>query len=367
MESRKAILILSMLLTVGLLSYRLYTSLSNPPQPLSTHFVENLALAGEFSGPLPLDIDKALTALALRLEDNPAKRAVMEGKPAEDFSQLPSAYRLWSSYLQAPSPAAKTALQKEAYERLLRLLTAFVGGSLLAVVLLAAPWLFPVKEDMEREWPAPSPTVGLVVLAAWLTLDFLFLWMVQHSPLLQWSRFDLVLLVQAVSYLIAGGLLFRFWSWKNWKPWRTLDGKKLLWGYLATVVLLPLVERLTGLFTGVEPAVQLSLLPYFQGLTVWQGASLSVIAVIFGPVFEELLFRGFLLGSLRSKWGDGKALLLSSLIFAAVHGNFWGFPVPFVFGLITGKLALRTGSLTTGIALHCLWNLSTLGMILVSM
>ena len=367
MESRKAVLFLSILLTVGLLGYRLYGSFSNPPQPLSTHFVENLALAGEFSGPLPLDIDQALEALALQLEDDSAKRAIMEGQAVEDVSQLSPTYRLWAAYVDTPTPQTKTALQREAYQRLLSLLLFFVGGSLLIAGLLVAPLLFPAGDGDKKGWSAPEPAVSLGVLATWLALDALFLWTVQHSSLFQWSRFSLVVLVQAVSYLIGCGLLFRFWSWKNWKPWRTFDGKKLLWGYLATVVLLPLVERLTGLFTGVEPAVHLSLLPYFQGLTVWQGASLSVIAVIFGPVFEELLFRGFLLGSFRSKWGDGKSLLISSLIFAAVHGNFWGFPVPFVFGLITGKLALRTDSLTTGIALHSLWNLSTLGMILVSL
>ena len=59
---------------------------------------------------------------------------------------------------------------------------------------------------------------------------------------------------------------------------------------------------------------------------------LGIIAVvIMAPIVEELLFRGAIQGHLLRKWKHpAGAIVLSSLIFGVVHGN-W-VQAPFAFG-----------------------------------
>lgn len=74
------------------------------------------------------------------------------------------------------------------------------------------------------------------------------------------------------------------------------------------------------------------------------------------PAFlEELLFRGVIMTSLR-RYGDTVALLVSSLLFALVHGNFVQAVNAFLLAMVMGYFILRTGSLWTGILLHLLNN-----------
>lgn len=72
---------------------------------------------------------------------------------------------------------------------------------------------------------------------------------------------------------------------------------------------------------------------------------------ILPAVLEEMLFRGAIMQSLR-RFGDGFALMVSSLLFALVHGNLVQAPMAFLSGLALGYFALRTGSLRTGMIAH---------------
>jgi membrane protease YdiL (CAAX protease family) len=94
---------------------------------------------------------------------------------------------------------------------------------------------------------------------------------------------------------------------------------------------------------------------------------LVILLLVLGPLMEELLFRGWLLGGLRERMGDGWALLLTSLLFALGHLSLWNAPGHFLGGLILGWVALRSGSITTSLALHSLWNLTWLIRVLAQL
>jgi len=79
-----------------------------------------------------------------------------------------------------------------------------------------------------------------------------------------------------------------------------------------------------------------------------------VYVIIVGPIFEELVFRGALLGSLR-KYGENFAILLSSLIFGFFHMVVLQIPFGFFVGLLLGYVASRY-SLRASIALHMIVN-----------
>ncbi len=72
-------------------------------------------------------------------------------------------------------------------------------------------------------------------------------------------------------------------------------------------------------------------------------------------VVEELVFRGWILGALRP-FGEGRALLLSALIFGLAHGNLTQLPFALLLGLMLGYLFLTTGRLWPVMIVHALNN-----------
>ena len=76
--------------------------------------------------------------------------------------------------------------------------------------------------------------------------------------------------------------------------------------------------------------------------------------VLIGPVFEELIFRGAVMGNLR-RYGDNFAIIISSILFGFYHAIFLQIPFAFVVGLLLGYAASRW-SLRVSIALHIIVN-----------
>ncbi|MFT5527579.1 MAG: sodium transport system permease protein [Pirellulaceae bacterium] len=79
-----------------------------------------------------------------------------------------------------------------------------------------------------------------------------------------------------------------------------------------------------------------------------------IVIAILPALFEELFFRGFLLTSMRSA-GNLRAIVLTAVIFAGFHiisGGLVRFIPSMFVGLILGWIAIRSGSILPGIALH---------------
>jgi len=84
-------------------------------------------------------------------------------------------------------------------------------------------------------------------------------------------------------------------------------------------------------------------------------------AVVTAPVAEEIVFRGFLMRGLgASRLGGMGAIMLSSLVFAAVHVqyNLPTMTMVLGIGLILGVMRWRSASTTLTIMLHAAWNLA---------
>jgi membrane protease YdiL (CAAX protease family) len=97
------------------------------------------------------------------------------------------------------------------------------------------------------------------------------------------------------------------------------------------------------------------------------GVVLLVLIVVIGaPIVEELFFRGLLLRSLEHRWGSAWGLLVSSLIFGAVHLQPLQFPALVVVGLVLGVLAQRTGRLGPSIFAHIAFNAVAVGTLLAA-
>lgn len=78
--------------------------------------------------------------------------------------------------------------------------------------------------------------------------------------------------------------------------------------------------------------------------------------VIVAPIAEEIIFRGFLYGKLRSRLNILPAMLIVSLAFGAMHGQ-WNVGVNvFALSLVLCTLREITGTTYSGILLHMLKN-----------
>lgn len=83
---------------------------------------------------------------------------------------------------------------------------------------------------------------------------------------------------------------------------------------------------------------------------------LVAIVVIGAPIVEELFWRGLLLRSVEKRFGTGWAVAASSLLFGAIHLQFFQFPALALAGLVFAPLTVRSGRLGPAIWAHVGFN-----------
>ena len=82
-----------------------------------------------------------------------------------------------------------------------------------------------------------------------------------------------------------------------------------------------------------------------------------VLALIVGPVMEEVVFRGYLQSALARRMPTWGAITITSLVFMAGHGPLILWPMYFMFSVAWGWVFAHTKSLKAAIAFHSLSNL----------
>lgn len=75
-------------------------------------------------------------------------------------------------------------------------------------------------------------------------------------------------------------------------------------------------------------------------------------AAVLGPVYEEIIFRGAILGSVEKHLGFITANIFQACLFAIIHFDIKLFIFYFIFGMITGMYVRKTRGLRTGVILH---------------
>lgn len=177
-------------------------------------------------------------------------------------------------------------------------------------------------------------------------------------------------------YLLAEGL-FVLWvllaaRWVQARPAGTVSSVlgRLRWRWLG-VCLLVAVPTLILMQAGAELLFRASGDAGAADDGHWVGAGdfvtamlLLIVVVPLDAAAQEYVFRGWLLQAVgafvRTPWPP---IAVQAVLFAAVHGwgTPWGFADLILFGAVLGWLAVRTGGLEAGIALHVVVNLAALG------
>lgn len=137
--------------------------------------------------------------------------------------------------------------------------------------------------------------------------------------------------------------------------WRPVS-LRIVPGVAALLVgLIILAAEGLALLTQVLP-VPPDLYALFEDVTVGSGLVGFLTVAGLGPLVEELLFRGVILGGLLSHYRARWAIAGSAALFGAVHLNPWQFVPAFAMGLLGGWLVMRTRSLWPSVALHMGYN-----------
>ena len=106
--------------------------------------------------------------------------------------------------------------------------------------------------------------------------------------------------------------------------------------------------------------VQTDIVPLISKLPspVWFFIGGALVA----PLVEEILFRGFIFGGLRGRYGFWKAAVISAVVFGAVHLQLTAFLPITLLGLIFAFLYERSQSIWPSILMHFLTNACSLSL-----
>lgn len=81
-----------------------------------------------------------------------------------------------------------------------------------------------------------------------------------------------------------------------------------------------------------------------------------IVTSVVGPIFEEIIFRQIIFGSLYTRFNFWIAAIISSLIFAAVHFDFTHIIIYAAMGLVFSFLYVKTKRILVPIVAHVSMN-----------
>lgn len=108
---------------------------------------------------------------------------------------------------------------------------------------------------------------------------------------------------------------------------------------------------------GVFPDSWVSMLEDNNSVFVEADKSVMLIAtVIMAPVLEEILFRGFILGTLKKEMHPWIAIFVSAVLFGVMHGTPIGIIYATALGVVMGWLCVKFNSVIPSLIFHMAYN-----------
>lgn len=209
----------------------------------------------------------------------------------------------------------------------------------------------------------------IVTIASWLDVDNLarLFHQIMEGKLLPDTTGTLI------SSVVSSILTLAVFLWLKWSPFSRTYLQSRPWGVLVWVVVLALGTIVPSTWLGEQ-------IPYEMPQEIEQMLSEMLhnrwgyLAIgILAPIVEEMVFRGAILRTLLLLGGRGNdqssmlnaqsskfkafaAILISALLFGAVHGNVQQFVHATLIGLLLGWMYYRTNSIVPGIVFHWINN-----------
>lgn len=137
-----------------------------------------------------------------------------------------------------------------------------------------------------------------------------------------------------------------------------IAGRALITVALITPLVLVLADWCAWVITKLRGEVELQSAVKVMEIAVspWRRALFTFASIVLAPVAEEMLFRGVLYTTIKQEGYPRMALVVSSILFSAIHLNLLAF-VPFVLlAIVLTLLYERTGCLLAPILAHAGFN-----------
>jgi membrane protease YdiL (CAAX protease family) len=174
---------------------------------------------------------------------------------------------------------------------------------------------------------------------------------------------------QSIFYVLLTGVLYLLIARYGRPFWRSLGWTSEFRGALWCVIAGPVMAIGLAALAAVLHARGESMI---QNLVTDRLSRVVVMLFVsfFGPLFEELIFRGFLLPLLARTVGKWPAIFLTAVPFALLHGTTvrWSWQAMLVIGLAGvafGFARVKTGSTTAAAIVHVGYNSTLFALFLI--
>ncbi len=293
----------------------------------------------------------------------------------QNLSRWYKYYALHRLYeLVNPKSLAALDLQQtiESEEALLRLLLINlipILGSVIGIIIILF-YLIKLRKHDREEWQIPwNLEIVWQVLVAWF-LSYTVIAQFLPKVLRIWldNSFISQSLIIAITYIssmlpILGILSISLKKFPQWQQvvfnFSSFNLNSIFWaigGYGGAIPLVVLIsvgqQLLLRGHGGGNPLLEI----------ITQSDGISSVLVFWltlgvsAPIFEEIIFRGFLFPSLTKHFQPNFSLVISSVLFALVHMNVNDLLPLTMLGFVLGLVYDRSRNLATPILLHCFWN-----------
>jgi len=219
----------------------------------------------------------------------------------------------------------------------------WIGSAIVICFFSASVWLpFFIDTESATQTPQVPPLVTAVLMFAGLCVQFVFPCLIL-----------IIILSTKTNVLDAFGLRN-----VNW-------GKTAFYalaGFILSIIMLLIIsaggwyENLSSKIFGETPA-QAAVQAFSDASDPLMQIVLILAAVVFAPICEEILFRGFLYTATKKYTGVIFSVIITSVIFSAIHGSATSFLPLCIVGLILTITYELSGSLWTNIGIHAAFNL----------
>ena len=215
--------------------------------------------------------------------------------------------------------------------------------------------------------------VGLATLAAFaIVLVGQTLWgvmaiaNVKLTPAIPWSVAVMPLVLAAMVAFLTGRIGPKRESRRKMVPLAPVSAKAWGWSLAAggaAVIAAAALWTVMATIVRVPP----NILPDLKAVPLTTVIPMLLVGIAAAPLSEEIAFRGYAMSLLRRQFSPIVGLMITSLIFAAVHLT-QGLSAPkllvyFLAGLTFGFIALRTGSLIPAMVVHSFGDLTFFTMV----
>lgn len=109
-----------------------------------------------------------------------------------------------------------------------------------------------------------------------------------------------------------------------------------------------IVQALARIF----PISYVAYIEAFENLELGSPLSFFLAVVIMAPLFEEILFRGWIFDQIQRKLSVGLAVVLSGILFGVYHLNVFQGTFASILGIVLGLSLLWTNSIWVPIIIH---------------